>query len=109
MEFPKRFVCECAAHSTYEKHIPAPLFRKSFFLPEGERGGEILITGLGFYDLFLNGNKIAKREADAIRLEVTCPEAVDCRLVLDSGYVFAETENARAGSGAGTYRIRKGN
>ena len=60
MEFPKRFVCECAECSTYEKHVPAPLFRKSFFLPEGEKGGEILISGLGFYDLFLNGKKITK-------------------------------------------------
>lgn len=60
MEFPKRFVCECRERSTYKKHISAPVFRKSFFLSEGAHCGEILISGLGFYDLFLNGKKITK-------------------------------------------------
>lgn len=60
MEFSKKFVCECLEYSTYEKNIPAPLFRKSFFLDKTPDSAEILICGLGFYDLFVNGTKITK-------------------------------------------------
>ncbi len=60
MEFSKKFVCEDTTYSTYEKNVPAPLFRKSFYLDSPVSGGEILICGLGFYDLFINGQKITK-------------------------------------------------
>ncbi len=60
MEFSKKFVCECFEYSTYEKNIPSPLFRKSFYLGENAQTAEILICGLGFYDLFVNGKKITK-------------------------------------------------
>ncbi len=59
MDFPKKFVSECAETSGYFHHVSAPLFRKSFRLEEAGRG-EILICGLGFYDLFVNGRKITK-------------------------------------------------
>ena len=60
MEFPKQFFCECAERSTYQTHIPAPLFRKSFFLAEENAAGTLVIAGLGFYELFVNGRKITK-------------------------------------------------
>lgn len=60
MVFSNRFVSECRERSTYIHHVQAPLFRKSFSLKKGERKGEILICGLGFYDLFVNGKKITK-------------------------------------------------
>lgn len=60
MKVSKRFVSECREYSTYEKHVNAPVFRKSFFLEGEEVRGEILICGLGFYDLFINGKKITK-------------------------------------------------
>lgn len=60
MEFSKKFVCEDIAYSTYEKNVPAPLFRKSFELKSVPERAEILICGLGFYDLFVNGKKITK-------------------------------------------------
>ncbi len=60
MEFSKKFVCECLEYSTYEKNVPAPLFRKSFMLASTPDSAEILICGLGFYDLFVNGRKITK-------------------------------------------------
>ena len=60
MEFPNQFVCEYRQRSTYQVHTAAPLFRKAFELPEGEWQGELLIAGLGFYDLFVNGEKITK-------------------------------------------------
>ncbi len=60
MEFSKKFVCECTEYSTYAKNIPAPLFRKSFVLGSAPDSAEILICGLGFYELFVNGQKITK-------------------------------------------------
>ena len=60
MEFPKQFFSECAERSTYQSHIPAPLFRKSFFLTEENTAGTLVIAGLGFYELFVNGRRITK-------------------------------------------------
>lgn len=60
MKYPNEFVCECREFSTYTNHVPAPVFRKSIRLEEGEKSGEILICGLGFYELFVNGKKITK-------------------------------------------------
>ena len=63
MKYPNEFVCECREFSTYTKHVPAPVFRKSIRLEEGEKSGEILICGLGFYELFVNGKKINTKYA----------------------------------------------
>ena len=60
MNFSDIFVSEDLNYSTYEKNVPAPLFRKSFDLKSTATNGEILICGLGFYDLFVNGIKITK-------------------------------------------------
>lgn len=60
MEFSKNFVCECLEYSTYEKNVAAPLFRKSLILKSKPETAQILICGLGFYDLFINGRKITK-------------------------------------------------
>lgn len=60
MEFSKKFVCECLEYSTYAKNIPAPYFRKSFVSDGVPDFAEILICGLGFYELFVNGERITK-------------------------------------------------
>lgn len=60
MEFSKKFVSECVERSTFCEHIAAPIFRKSFTVSKNVKRAEILISGLGFYDLFLNGKKITK-------------------------------------------------
>lgn len=60
MEFSNRFVSECREISTYLKHVQAPVFRKSFRIEKGERRGELLVCGLGFYNLFVNGREITK-------------------------------------------------
>lgn len=60
MNLSRKFVSECREHSTYLRHVAAPIFRKSFLLSQAEAQGEILICGLGFYDLFVNGYKITK-------------------------------------------------
>ncbi len=60
MEFSRKFVCETYEKCTRQKHVPAPVFRKSFTLETKPTRAEILICGLGFYDLYVNGKKITK-------------------------------------------------
>ena len=59
MDFPKTFYRAQEEKNTYEKHVNAPLIRKTFEAGSFEKA-EILISGLGFYDLFLNGKKTTK-------------------------------------------------
>lgn len=60
MEFSRKFVCATHEYTTYENHVPAPLFRRAFNLDKMPEKAEILISGLGFYDLYINGEKITK-------------------------------------------------
>lgn len=47
-------------YTTFREHVAAPLFRKSFLLETVPQTASLKISGLGFYDLFLNGAKITK-------------------------------------------------
>ena len=60
MKFPEFFVCATREKCEYYKHVNAPAFRRGFTLAEKPEQAEILICGLGFYDLFVNGEKITK-------------------------------------------------
>ena len=60
MIFSKKFVSECREFSSYTEHVAAPMYRKSFAVHGEVRIAEIVICGLGFYDLFLNGRRITK-------------------------------------------------
>lgn len=60
INFPKKFVCATRDFSTYEHHVNAPLLRHAFELPEKPETAEIVISGLGFYELYLNGENITK-------------------------------------------------
>ena len=55
-----KFVCEDRERSTYFKHVAAPILRRSFTVSEPVKRAEISICGIGFYDLFVNGEKITK-------------------------------------------------
>lgn len=59
MRFPEKFYSATKEYNTYEKHIAAPYIRKTFTAPKCEKA-EILVSGLGFYDIWLNGRKITK-------------------------------------------------
>ena len=59
MQFPQRFFAATKTYNTYEKHVNAPYIRKSFSVSDVTHA-EILVSGLGFYDLYLNGQKITK-------------------------------------------------
>lgn len=54
------FMTASQQYNTFEEHVPAPLFRKSFLLEQAPAQAVLMISGLGFYDLFVNGKKITK-------------------------------------------------
>lgn len=60
LDFSNKFVCATKDICTLLNHVNAPAFRHSFKLPSKPSKAEILITGLGFYDLFVNGEKVTK-------------------------------------------------
>ena len=60
MNFPKQYIAAGEEFATWEKPVPAPCFRRSFFVKNGLRSAELLITGLGFYDASLNGKNFTK-------------------------------------------------
>ncbi|MBR5619375.1 MAG: family 78 glycoside hydrolase catalytic domain, partial [Clostridia bacterium] len=59
MEFPNSFFAATKDYNTYEKHVPAPYIRRTFSVGDVTKA-EVLVSGLGFYDLFLNGKRITK-------------------------------------------------
>ena len=60
MDFPMQFICSGRKYSTLEEYVSAPYFRKSFALDRLPESAEILVCGLGFYELYINGEKITK-------------------------------------------------
>lgn len=54
---PDIFVCASKEAPTFTKSIPAPLFRKSF-IAKSTKKASLTIGCTGFYDLFLNGERI---------------------------------------------------
>lgn len=60
MLLPEHFICASHLYTTLERPISAPLVRKSFVIEKTVRRAELLICGLGFYELYANGEKITK-------------------------------------------------
>ena len=56
----KKFVCAGYDYSTYTDFVPAPYFRKSFYVECLPTDCRVTVCGLGFYDIFINGTKITK-------------------------------------------------
>ncbi|MBR3978126.1 MAG: family 78 glycoside hydrolase catalytic domain [Oscillospiraceae bacterium] len=54
---PTKFVCASNEAATFENPVPAPIFRKSFFADLAD-AATLTVGCTGFYDLFLNGEKI---------------------------------------------------
>ncbi len=59
MIFPKRFIKATEEFSTFENWVPAPYFRKKITVSK-QTPAEILITACGFYELYINGERITK-------------------------------------------------
>ena len=60
LDFSRKFVTASKEYSTFTKHVPAPLFRRTFHLKKAPEKAAIRITGLGFYELFVNGKRLTK-------------------------------------------------
>ncbi len=59
MNYPNNFIKATEEYTTFEKYIPAPYFRKAFSVKENTQA-KVLITACGFYELYLNGERITK-------------------------------------------------
>jgi alpha-L-rhamnosidase len=62
MQFPDHFICASNDFCSLEHSVPAPYFRRTFTLEDSARNAEIIICGLGFYKLYVNGVNITKGE-----------------------------------------------
>ena len=60
MDFPLNFIKAGDKFTTIEEHVPAPYFRRTFTADKEAASAELIITGLGYYELFVNGKKITK-------------------------------------------------
>lgn len=60
MQFEKAYVAATEEYSDYDRDVPAPLLRGTFLLKKLPKRAEIVITALGFYDLYINGRRITK-------------------------------------------------
>ncbi len=56
----KKFICASYDYATYEKFVPSPYFRRKFTITKKPVRCTVTIGGLGFYDAFINGQKITK-------------------------------------------------
>ena len=60
MKFSKKFYSATSEYTTFFKEVPAPYIRKNLNLEKKPEKAEILVTGLGFYKIFVNGKEITK-------------------------------------------------
>ena len=58
--FSLKFITASRAYSTFTEMVPAPYFRRSFTVDKEISSASLTICGLGFYELFLNGERITK-------------------------------------------------
>lgn len=56
----KKFIKATQECCSFDKHVNAPYFRRSFVLDFVPETAEIAICGLGFYRLFINGKEVTK-------------------------------------------------
>ena len=60
MQFPLHFICASYDCADFDHPVPAPYLRRKFTLDTVPEKAEILVSGLGFYRLFLNGRELTK-------------------------------------------------
>lgn len=60
MFLSKKFVSATHEKTTLYKNIPAPYMRRDFILNDLPEKAEITVCGLGFYEIFVNGQKITR-------------------------------------------------
>ena len=58
--FSLKFVSATRAYSTFSERVPAPLLRRTFEVDSKVHSASITLCGLGFYELYLNGERLTK-------------------------------------------------
>lgn len=59
-DFSNNFIAAAHEYTTFEKHVPSPIFRKSFSLTSKPSTAAVTIGAAGFYELYINGSNITK-------------------------------------------------
>jgi alpha-L-rhamnosidase len=60
MIFSKRFIQKSKHFNTFDNNVPAPIFRRSFFVDKAPASACVTVCGLGFYELYINGKNVTK-------------------------------------------------
>lgn len=60
MRFPETFIAAGDTYATLDHPVPAPYLRRAFHLPSDVTEATIIVAGLGFYELYVNGKLISK-------------------------------------------------
>jgi len=60
MNFPMQFIAAGTDFSGEDRQVPAPYLRKRFTLEKKPEKAELLLCGLGFYELYVNGQRVTK-------------------------------------------------
>ena len=60
MDFPTTFIAATTEYTTQKTGVPAPYLRRSFTIDKIPNKAEALVCGLGFYELFINGQRVTK-------------------------------------------------
>lgn len=60
MKLKNRFISATKEYADYGKNIPAPYLRGVFSLSEIPKTARLIVTALGFYDLYVNGSCVTK-------------------------------------------------
>ncbi len=58
--FSRKFIAATKEYSTYEHHVPAPMLRKAVCVNKPVEKATLTICGLGFYELYVNGERRTK-------------------------------------------------
>ena len=60
MQFPSVYISAGAEYADFSRFVPAPYLRKVLTLRREVKSCRVLVTGLGFYRLWVNGREITK-------------------------------------------------
>ena len=60
MLFPGNFIAATTEYTELDRPVPAPYLRRSFTLKQRAVKAEMLIGAAGFYELYVNGQRITR-------------------------------------------------
>ena len=55
-----KFISATEKYASFRRKVHAPWFKKNITFKDGIVKAEITVCGLGFYELFIDGNRITK-------------------------------------------------